>query len=218
VNIPAATAGGNNYPGYTAPKDPTNKNSADLGGAVLNLTYSQTAAVQNSDFSHIFTNLHWIQGLTSYYDSGPNRTTIDNPFADGTPYYDDGGAAGTFADGEEDTGSSDITTGPNAAATAYFLDRPYKVESESAETNPVANLTFQMVLADESDNTVDGVTTHTITLYGGYQWGYIYTAGDTAAVPIPLPATASVGFGMLVLFGGFMGLRKHFFNRKHLIA
>jgi len=207
VNIPDVTAGDNSvYAG--------NNTDRDLGGAVLNMTYSLTQSVQTSDFGHVFNNLHWIQALSSYYDSGPNRVTIDNPFATGTPYYDDGGAAGkgTSTDGDEEAYAVDSNS------TAWFLDRPFKVESESAETNPVANLLFQVVLADETDSydSETGVTTHAITLYGGEQWGYTYVAGDLAPVPVPLPTAAGIGFVMLGGFGGLMAFRRRSCGRARI--
>ncbi len=193
VKTPAVTAGNAASTVYAG-----NNTVRDVGGAVINLTYDQTKAVQNDDSVHLFNNLHWVQGLIAHYDTyapGEYQVRLDNPFAfdpgnNGTPFYDDGGAAGQLANGG-----------------GWFLDRPFKVESEPAEATPVADLQFQVVLADETDSTVAGVTTHAITLYGGEWWGYKYTAVDGAA-PVPLPASAGVGLSMLGGFGGLALLRK----------
>jgi hypothetical protein len=193
VKVPSVTAGDAASTVYAG-----NNTVRDVGGAVLNLTYDQTKAVQNDDSVHLFSNLHWVQGLIAHYDTygnGPSQVRLDNPYAfdagnNGTPFYDDGGAAGTLAGGG-----------------GWFVDRPFKVEDEAAEYNPVADVQFQVVLADLNESTAAGVTTHAITLYGGVWWGYKYTAVDGAA-PVPLPAAAGVGFSMLGGFGLLAVLRK----------
>jgi hypothetical protein len=173
-------AGGSTYndptsPGFLARYGATNMN--EVGGALFNITanYAIPANTPTDTYS-----LHWIQARTSSYNTGVNNPAgLDNPFAAGlAPFYDAGGAAGTVAGN------------PNA----WFLDIPNAFENE-IETNPVATATFQMVLALD-DQTTDGkgIVQNAVTLLGGYQWGYTYTA-----VEVPEPST------VLQLVCGFAG-------------
>jgi hypothetical protein len=173
---PVTDARGTNWTIADPPLLPTNTN--DVGGATFNLKYTPVAG------AHVFTDLHWIQGLSAYYDnygyyaSSNFQTRLDNPFAsNNTPFYDTGGAAGKLSGGG-----------------GWFLDTPFKIETEALETNPVADVQFQVVLAD-----FNAATTN-ITLYGGEWWGYKYTASDTL-VPEPwgLLPMAACGLAFLLM-------------------
>jgi hypothetical protein len=172
-------AGGGNY---NDPKDDGfierfgKDNMNEVGGALLNITanYAVPADTATDKYS-----LHWVQALTGSYSGVPRPTGLDNPFAEGkAPFYDAGGAAGTVAGN------------PNA----WFLDIPNAFENEN-ETNPVASITFQLVLALDDQKKAD--KSHTVTLLGGYQWGYTYTAVET-----PEPSTLTLlGTGAFGLIG-----------------
>jgi hypothetical protein len=163
--------------------------SAEKGGAVFQMTY--TPVVANPD-TPTFHSIHIIQGLQAFYDDPtitPN-TRLDNPAATNTPFYDDGGAAGSIAGGP--------------ANSMYFLDRPQKVEDEALEVTfpaPIANVQFQAVIADDDYNSV--TNTHNVTLYGGEWWGYQAFASDNN--PIPEPAS----LGLLAVGGmSLLGRRR----------
>jgi hypothetical protein len=145
------------------------KNMNEVGGAVFNVTANY--AVPADTATHTY-KLHWIQALTgsAYGVNTPAR--LDNPFAKGkSPFYDDGGAAGTQAGN------------PNA----WFLDIPNAFENE-IEQNPVITRTFQEVLAlDDVTTDKDGVKQNSVTLLGGYEWGYTYTAEEN-----PEPASMTL--------------------------
>ena len=155
--------------------------NAEVGGAVINLKYT----VGLNDAPAI-TNLHWIQAYTGTLYGNAFGPILDNdpahPYsaqASNTPFYDVPYAAGTLADG------------------GWFRDRPYVTENEY-ELNPVVSSQFQVVLVgDTTSQTATGpggamVTQHALTLYGGYWWGYEYTAAD-----VPEPSSivfVSMGF------------------------
>lgn len=142
----------------------------ERGGAVLNITANFTAPQSTPTDTY---SLHWIQALSGAQWGLPTDPTLDNGGA-GTPYYDTRGTAGT-------------TPGnPNA----WFTDAPWTLEDEY-EFNPVVDLTFQLVLALDDRHILDGKVVHDVTLLGGFQWGYTYTAEDPPGSPdiIPEPAT-----------------------------
>ncbi len=168
---------------WTTPDPPLvgNNNVHDVGGAVMNLTYNPANAAPGA---HVFNDLHWVQGLYAYYDiygaytPGNFQTRLDNPFNPNSPFYDKLGNAPGGAAGKLDGGGG------------WFLDTPFKIEDDSLpeppDHNPVADVQFQVVLADyDSTNKI-------VTLYGGVWWGYQYNAFDT---PVPEPAT----LGLLIL-------------------
>ena len=145
-------------------------NMNENAGALFNVT--ATYAVPKDTATDKYS-LHWIQALTGSQYGVNTPARLDNPFAKGTaPYYDKGGAAGTFAGKPND---------------GWFLDIPNAFENEY-EQNPVINRTFQVVLALEDQTTdKDGVKQNNVTLLGGYEWGYTYTAVDN-----PEPASMTL--------------------------
>jgi hypothetical protein len=113
--------------------------------------------------------VHWIQAVNSTYGWGtPAQNSVHLDWdGSATPFYDNFSAAGSN----------------------YFFDVPFAKEFEY-ETNPVANVQFQVFLC--VDNVVGG--TNNVTLYGGEWWGYQYNATD---VPEPAPlAVAGVGVAL----------------------
>ncbi|HWX20050.1 MAG TPA: PEP-CTERM sorting domain-containing protein [Candidatus Binatia bacterium] len=173
---PVTDARGTNW---TTPDPPLqgNNNVHDVGGATFNLKYTPVAG------AHVFSDLHWIQGLDAYYDDygyyDPTnfQVRLDLAAGNNTPFYDNGFAAGKLAGGG-----------------GWFLDTPFKIENEALETNPVADVQFQVVLADFNSATTN------VTLYGGDWWGYKYTASDTL---IPEPGALA-----LLAVGGMTLLRR----------
>jgi hypothetical protein len=161
VTQPAVTAAN----GAAAPTGAT----GELGGAVFNISYTPTPA----NGAPILNNLRWIQALNgSLYGNptGGGSPILDTPFNGGgspytsqsnlTPFYDPLGFAGRYG-----------------ANNGYFVDRPSVPENEY-ETNPVAAVQFQVVLATDTTSVVGGITQNALTLYGGEWWGFTYSATD----------------------------------------
>jgi hypothetical protein len=162
----------------------------EQGGAVLNLKYTPQPGAPAIE------NLHWIQALAgtrrgaavpAHLDNSPTPPTTGQGKL--TPFYDAiTSAAGTLADGG-----------------GYFLDRPRSFEQEY-ESNPVTSLQFQVVLAGDHQETVNGVVVNMVTLYGGVSWGYTYSAVD-----VPEPSTLlllTLGGGGLLVFRHGAGRRR----------
>jgi autotransporter-associated beta strand protein len=123
----------------------------ETGGAAFNLKYTPVAGAP------AIQDLHWIQAFTGSTRGAAVGPVVDNPFNAGSPFYDPLGAAGTLPGGG-----------------AWFLDRPQQPEREY-ESNPVATRVYQVVLAGFNP------ATKAITLYGGKEWGYTYSAADRTA-------------------------------------
>jgi hypothetical protein len=161
----------------------------EYGGAVINLQYTPQPDLEiGIKKGH---SLHWIQAYTGtlwghtippLLDNDP-----DNPYraqSGVTPFYDEvTRAAGTLTGGG-----------------GYFDDRPLIPEFDSFwthkeyESNPVASLQYQVVLAD-----FDEAEKH-ITVYGGVWWGFTYSAVD---IPNPEPSSCflmALGGGGLLIF------------------
>jgi hypothetical protein len=161
--------------------------TGELGGCLINLSYTPTAA----NGAPVINNLHWIQALTGTWYGNPTgggSPILDTPFNGGgsaytsqsnlTPFYDSLGYAGTYAGG----------------TNGFFVDRPFVSEAEY-ETNPVAAVQFQVVLASDTVTVSGGLTNNALTLYGGEWWGYNFSATD-----VPEPSTfALLGIGALSL-------------------
>jgi PEP-CTERM motif len=162
--------------GGVRPQGPT----GELGGAVLNLKYTP------QEGAPAINNLHWIQAYTGTVRGTAFGPILDNdpdhPYqsqAKDTPFYDVPFFAGTLAGGG-----------------GYFVDRPFVSEAEY-ESNPVASVQFQVILAGDDTSVVDGVTQNKLTLYGGEWWGYIYTASETTPEPSTFVLMALGGSGLL---------------------
>jgi hypothetical protein len=180
-------AGGGNY------YDPTSAafidrfgtgNRNEVGGALLNITANYTVPANTATDTY---SLHWIQAYTATAYGAPLGPVLDNPFALGAaPFVDKGGAAGTSAGN------------PNA----WFLDIPNAFENEY-EKNPVVDFRFQVVLAlDDQTTDAHGVKQNSVTLLGGFRWGYTYTAMET-----PEPASITLA-GVGAVIGAFIYARR----------
>jgi hypothetical protein len=191
VNEPKVLGGDNQIYGGRAAVS-----NQDRGGAVFGLKYTPNVAAGDP------TNIHWLQGILANYNGATDTGRIDNPSSAAnptpppariSPWYDDGGAAGTPADG---TG---IGNGNN---TSWFLDipsAPELLQPEASETKDFfANVQFQVFVAVDG-GAANGIA-HNVTIYGGEWWGYNYTASDTVnATVTPVPSTlvmSSILFGM----------------------
>jgi hypothetical protein len=171
-------AGGNKYNKSDDPKFKKrfpNNNFNEAAGAVFNVTakYVDKDKFPDADTKTDKYSLHWIQAYTGSYN-GKKSSALDNFGSTVTPFYDypiNKGAAGT--------------TDRN---NAWFLDLPSGFENEY-EGNPAIDRTFQVVLAlDHQTLDKDGkVTNDDVTLLGGYQWGYTYTAVEN-----PEPASMTL--------------------------
>lgn len=155
---------GTNFPGEAV---------GELGGAVFNLRYTPQPGAP------VITNLHWIQALTGIRRGTPVPTILDTGPAytsqsTVTPFYDTAAAART-----------------NASGGGWFLDTPFILENEY-ETNPVASVQFQVILASDIQTVSGGVTNNAVTLYGGEWWGFTFSAMD-----VPEPSAC-----LLVTLGG----------------
>ncbi len=140
----------------------------EAGGANIELKFDPTGSIEDPLHGQ---NFHWIQALIANYrrNTGTSTSTgrLDG-YSAGMPFYDQNSAAG-IKDG-----------------VGYFADIPGVNEAEY-EGNLVGDVQFQVFLA--LDNGAGGGFDHNVTIYGGYWWGYQYTAVD---VPEPPMAFAGV--------------------------
>jgi hypothetical protein len=161
--------------GFIARFGKENKN--EIGGALFNVTakYDDKDKFPADNKTDKYS-LHWIQAVTGSYHGVNRPTGLDvTKYANGkVPYYDYG-----------DKGGIAGTTDRN---NAWFLDTPNVFEDEY-EKNPVGTVTFQLVLALEDQKLdKDGkATENNVTLLGGYEWGYTYTAEEN-----PEPASMTL--------------------------
>jgi hypothetical protein len=152
-----------------------------VGGAVFNLEYLPQPVAP------AIANLHWIQAYTGVLRGMTVPTLLDNdPFHpytaqdDHTPFYDQAvPSAGTLEDGG-----------------GWFTDRPV-VRRSIYEMNPVASIQFQVIIADDVQTMVKGVTQNAVTLYGGEWWGFTFSAVDVPE-PSALVLLALGGPGLLL--------------------
>jgi len=169
---------------------------AEQAGAVISLTYTP-----GLNGAPVIANPVWLQAYTG--------TIYGNPIAGGTPILDNGtpGVAGFAYQAQSNTlppwyaGAMGTINGkPN---NAWFADEPSVPERNflqppnypEYENNPIVDVQFQVVLASDSVSTRAGVTTHTVTLYGGEWWGFQYKANDLPYNVIPEPSSFAL-FGL----------------------
>jgi hypothetical protein len=124
----------------------------------------------------VIADLHWVQAVGgSLY--GQRIKSLDNDSDPDSPFYDTNFSAGDL---------------PNGGG--WFFDRPWQLEQEY-EDNPVTHQNFQVALASYDANT------DTVILYGGYNWGYRYTAEEN-----PPFSTPEAGNTLVLLFVGAIGV------------
>lgn len=174
----------------------------ERGGAVFNVTANY--AIPKSTDTDTYS-LHWIQAYSGEQYGQATAPTLDNPFNRTVPFYDKlpgfrGGAAGTL----------------NGNPNAWFTDVPYNPEKEY-EMNPVADLTFQVVLALDDKHTVAGKVVHDVTLLGGYQWGFVYTTEEIPPPAMPEPASLLMCLQCLGL-GAVVYLPKRLRHRRRIAS
>jgi hypothetical protein len=148
-----------------------NDNVNDVGGAAIVLTYTPVSGL-------VINNPLWIQVYRGRENGTPREPTLDCRPSENSPFYASN-ASGTLTNGD-----------------LWLVDRPFTIESEPDEPEPVANLEFVTLLAGQElePNTLGG-NTDVVTIYGGVDWGYTYTAAD-----VPEPSTlALLGLGTFSL-------------------
>jgi hypothetical protein len=163
---------------------PSFAGKAEIGGAVMNLSYTPTAA----NGAPVINNLHWIQAL-----GGPGQTlygaAVPSNFDTGSVAYGPQSKTTPFYDYDVVTGKPTGAAGTLANNGGWFLDRPQVPEFQRPpgaeyENNPVVSVQFQVVLAGDKITPADPMVPgskiqNDVTLYGGYWWGFTYTAIDT---------------------------------------
>ena len=166
-------------------------NMNEVGGALFNITANYVVPPNTATDTY---SLHWIQALTGSAYGMNIPAALDNAGAAGkAPFYDVGGAAGTVAGN------------PNA----WLLDDPNAFENEY-EQNPVATLTFQTVLALDDQTKNNNVVQNSVTLLGGYQWGFTYTAVEFQVPELSLGPMAGA---LMLTLGSVLVLTDRFRGR-----
>jgi hypothetical protein len=151
----------------------------DAGGVNFQLSYEPQAPedppVANVHFLQV---LDWTYGWDSQsYEEIWVDNGMGGPVNGSNPFYD-------LPQPGQEAGIHGITDG-----AAWMYDTPYDEELER-EDFWACNL-FQTFLA--VDNFANG--THTVTLYGGIEWGYTYSTSD-----VPEPASLGLlGLGGLAI-------------------
>jgi hypothetical protein len=141
------------------------------------------------------TQLHWLQVVHESNNLGLDKTKIDSPTV--SPWYDVGGAAGIAT---LDKIGSWLGDDPIANENGPNVPDPGAGRPGVEPVNPYEkSVRFETYLA--VDNIVNKV--NDVTLYGGWAWGFDYTATDGPLRRTPEPATLaifSVGLAGLVVF------------------
>ena len=173
-----------NSPDVVSPLHPLVTTNADVvdsdgGGAVFDFTY--TAGRLDPGPTH----LHFLQIYSESLNGGAIGFHLDNGDEAAAPFYDPHGAS------------------DHDAHSLWFGDEPFDCESYPCSNtdsavlfeDSSADLVFNSYLVGDSVDPVTG--NHTVTLFGGYQWGYDYFNRDLGA---PEPATWAIlllGFGLV---------------------
>jgi hypothetical protein len=171
-----------NEPDVSAPNGlsfPGRVHDADAGGAVFVLSYKPLLAT-DPDPSKV----HWVQAYRQSLNGDPYEIRLDNPGGAASPFYDVGGAAGTYS----------LLDGSGIGS--WFLDTPLDCETKNILTCESAegiedyhtNVEFNVFLAVENEP-------RDVTLYAGDHWGYVYTTADT-----PEPRSIYMVLGGVALF------------------
>jgi hypothetical protein len=138
-------------------------NFTDVGGAAIVLTYTPNPSIP-------IQNPDWIQVYHGSQGGALEQPTVDSP----TPPFYVNGAKGTPGNGK-------LTSD----GKMWLVDRPFTIEPET-EPDPVANEEFASLLVGSNP------VTKQVTIYGGVDWGYTYTAEDQPVItqPLSVPITA----------------------------
>lgn len=189
VNLPPA--------GTTFDAVPKGENA----GALITLTYTPN----NNNNAPVLQNAFWIQAYSGTIYGNNFGPILDNnptgPYQSQsnslTPYY--GGAQGAIVAGGNNSYFADEPTVPelNVLGPKPFAEY---------ENNPIVSANFAVVLATDSYNAM--TNTNTLTLYGGYTWGFTYTAMDR-----PVPEPSSLVLGSL----GVVGIVIHALRRRRSV-
>jgi len=185
-----------NYTAWVVSQDPYNLpngqpatlypfNNADVGGANFTFNYEPTifdpGGPRGSDIS--LTDVHFLQVVRTVSNYGDDATGfvaqtttryfIDNGSINAVPWYDAKGAHGN--------------AGPNDTQK-WMDDSPFRCENQGAGGCSADGMPNLLSIEWEADTfiAVDqgeiGGTQHFVSLYGGRNWGFIYT-NDEASVP-----------------------------------
>jgi len=175
VNEPNVVApDGTNYPGRPGLQN------VDAGGAVFVLSFDNNNDLLDFPAGQV----HWIQAYRQSLNGGAFTLHLDGNSAT-LPYYDAVGAHGTY---------------PGHPNAYYMLDTPADCETGNLNCVPEGiehyhtDVQFNAFLAVDN-GTINGK--QDVTLWAGYQWGYLYSTAD---VPEPssllLSGIALAGFAI----------------------
>jgi hypothetical protein len=189
-NYAAAFNGTFNMTQYAATND------GSFGGADFNIDYTPGAGDPAGNA------VRWMQVIDTNIPSGRGQTygvagTGANGIAVGTTAYLDNAGPGNGQDGTgapvdpyygwlTATNVNDITTS-TAANSTHFSDEPFLPLVMGRDWEAQAFVT------SEADVVNNGVTTHTVTIYGGVWWGFADVPEPTT---VTLLAVCAAGLGV----------------------
>jgi hypothetical protein len=147
----------------------------EVGGANIAFSYKPKAGSQDPK------NVRFIQAYNQSFTGSPYQIRLDAPKAATSPFYDQGGYAGTAANGKQ-----------LANNTSFFVDSADDTEPRLMAKVPTAegvneidtssDVQFQVILAVDNGPIAGTAVTDNLTLYGGLWWGYNYWNNDNVAV------------------------------------
>ena len=198
-----------NNDGYTLPNGSnavTRTTTGDVGGANYTLNYVPVFTDPGGAQSGIsLANVHFLQIVTatSYYGddatgqvtSNATRYFLDNDGNAGSPWYDVNFASGYAQNGTQ----------------KWIDDTRYRTEDlggygngQSDATPDLLSINWQADTFIAVDNGANGNTQNNVLLYGGRNWGFIYSDTD-----VPEPSTfAMAGIGLALMIAGKSWFRR----------